>query len=45
MPDSTMRDDDQQAAIDRNVLALGWVAFFGGLAQDIIQIQPEDATS
>jgi MFS family permease len=25
------------ATIDRNVLALGWVAFFGGLAQDMIQ--------
>ena len=25
------------ATIDRNVLALGWVAFFGGLALDMIQ--------
>ena len=36
--------DDQKAAIERNVPALGWVAFFDGLAQDMIQIGPEDAT-
>ena len=27
----------EDAALGRNVVALGWVAFFGGLAQDMIQ--------
>jgi MFS family permease len=27
----------KEAGTERNVLALGWVAFFGGLAQDMIQ--------
>lgn len=27
----------EDAGLGRNVIALGWVAFFGGLAQDIIQ--------
>lgn len=26
-----------EARLGRNVIALGWVAFFGGLAQDMIQ--------
>jgi len=27
----------EDAAVEKNVLVLGWVAFFGGLAQDMIQ--------
>jgi len=30
-------NNDDQARLGRNVVALGWVAFFGGLAQDMIQ--------
>jgi MFS family permease len=38
--------NDDQARLGRNVLALGWVAFFGGLAQDMIQpILPTFLTS
>jgi MFS family permease len=29
--------EQAQAGLGRNVVALGWVAFFGGLAQDMIQ--------
>ena len=30
-------DPENGAGVERNVVALGWVAFFGGLAQDMIQ--------
>jgi MFS family permease len=33
----TAANDGDQARLGRNVVALGWVAFFGGLAQDMIQ--------
>jgi MFS family permease len=30
-------NDTEQTKLNRNVVSLGWVAFFGGLAQDMIQ--------
>lgn len=30
-------NDTEQNKLNRNVISLGWVAFFGGLAQDMIQ--------
>jgi MFS family permease len=33
----TSAPGQDQPGVQRNVLALGWVAFFGGLAQDMIQ--------
>lgn len=39
-PEADMNGMNQQengAALERNVVSLGWVAFFGGLAQDMIQ--------
>jgi len=29
--------DKEESGVERNVVTLGWVAFFGGLAQDMIQ--------
>jgi len=34
--ETTASDTATSAGLGRNVLALGWVAFFGGLAQDMI---------
>jgi len=31
------RNNSNQKQLERNVISLGWVAFFGGLAQDMIQ--------
>jgi MFS family permease len=33
----TLSTTPDEASLGRNVVALGWVAFFGGLAQDMIQ--------
>jgi MFS family permease len=32
-----VRNNSNQKQLERNVISLGWVAFFGGLAQDMIQ--------
>ena len=34
---STDKPSLDNSGLGRNVVALGWVAFFGGLAQDMIQ--------
>ena len=34
---SSASTDSDEPKLGRNVIALGWVAFFGGLAQDMIQ--------
>lgn len=35
--DPRAQNIDHQKQLERNVVSLGWVAFFGGLAQDMIQ--------
>jgi MFS family permease len=36
-PDSAGVSKQPEAKVERNIYALGWVSFFGGLAQDMIQ--------
>ena len=36
-PEDRTPDTTEEKKIERNVVSLGWVAFFGGMAQDMIQ--------
>ncbi len=37
IPSGSVPDPSEEKGLGRNVVSLGWVAFFGGMAQDMIQ--------